>query len=330
MSPPLVSVVIASWNTRHYLPETLASALEQSWPDLEVIVVDDGSTDGTREAIAEFLPRIRYEARPHRGLAAARNEGIRLARGEYIALLDADDLWHPEKIATQVEIAGRYPEAGMIVCNGVEFSEHQALSECGDLSETLLAERFLRALQASPSGEVAGDFQRDLIPNTGISCPAQVLLPRRVVEEVGPFVGSGAQDHDYYLRVSLKYPIVFHAHSHVRWRFRPDSMSGDRRHRMSAWTLFALPVLKAHRRRCRPADLPLLDDTLRKRAGYLSYDLMAWGREGKRLAATARLLRVFRLHPWPPTALMYLAGLWSPRVVYQVGARATRPFRGGE
>lgn len=253
MTPPLVSVVIATWNARRYLPETLGSALDQTWPNLEVIVVDDGSTDGTHEAITEFLPRIRYERRPHQGLAAARNEGIRLARGDYVALLDADDLWHPEKVAVQMEVAQRHPETGMIVCDGVEFS--------GDsiLRETLLLEPFLRVLRSAGKEEVTGDFQRELIAGCCIGCPAQVLIPRHVLAELGAFIDSGAQDYDFYLRLTLRYPIALHAHSrpvakperlHVRRWSRPEADLGLREPPGACLPSPAVPARRPRAPRC--------------------------------------------------------------------------------
>jgi glycosyltransferase involved in cell wall biosynthesis len=321
VSTPLVSVVIATWNTARYLPATLASALGQTWPNLEVIVVDDGSTDDTAEVITPFLPRIRYVRRSHRGLAAARNEGVRLARGDYIALLDADDLWLPEKIAVQVEIAARHPETGLVACNAVEFDDDQVLRE------DLLFEPFLRAIAASPSGEVTANFERELITGNGISAPSQVLIPRRVLQEIGPFIDSGAQDYDYYLRVSRRFPVTVHRHHLARWRYRPDAMSGAHADRPVRWGLYALPVLLAHRTRCRAEYRPLLEARIRGLTMRIGQDLMTRGRERGRLAATSHLLTVLRARPWPPTALMHLAGLWIPKLASRIGARPARPPR---
>ena len=324
MSGPLVSVVIATWNTARFLPEALSGALGQTWPNLEVIVVDDGSTDDTAHVIRPFLPRIRYERRSHQGLAAARNEGIRLAQGDYVALLDADDVWLPDKIAVQMEIATRHPETGLVACNAVQFDGDRVLHE------NLLFEPFLRAIAASPSGEVTADFQRDLIAGTGISSPSQVLIPRRVLLEIGPFVGSGAQDYDYYLRVSRSFPITVHHHQLAKWRYRPDSMSGAHGDRPIQWARFALPVLLAHRERCRPEYRHLLEARIGRSIASLAYGLMTRGRESGRLDATRQLLSVLRMRPWPPTALLYLAGLWSPEVVFRTGARLTRAWRAAE
>ncbi|MBB3891671.1 glycosyltransferase involved in cell wall biosynthesis [Phenylobacterium haematophilum] len=104
--PNLVSVVVPAYNATATLAETLRSALRQTHADLEVIVVDDGSKDGTRalaESFAAEDPRVRVISKPNGGVAAARNAGIDAARGDFIAPLDADDLWHPDKLRLQLE-----------------------------------------------------------------------------------------------------------------------------------------------------------------------------------------------------------------------------------
>lgn len=100
---PRVSVIIPTYNRREYVQEAIDSALAQTFTDYEIIVIDDGSTDGTSEALqARYGNRIHYEWQENQGESVARNRGIELARGEYIAFLDSDDLWHPEKLAKQI------------------------------------------------------------------------------------------------------------------------------------------------------------------------------------------------------------------------------------
>ncbi len=103
-TPPLVSVIIPTYNAAPYLPEAVSSALAQTYKNIEVVIVDDGSTDRTKEALRDYLSdnRVRYISEPHKGLPAARNTAIRNSRGEYVALLDADDIFLPEKIERQV------------------------------------------------------------------------------------------------------------------------------------------------------------------------------------------------------------------------------------
>ena len=97
MNSPLTSVVIPCYNAEGYVGEAIESALNQTYRPVEVIVIDDGSTDGSLDVIRSFGDRIRYESGPNRGPSAARNRGVQLARGELIQFLDADDVLHPEK-----------------------------------------------------------------------------------------------------------------------------------------------------------------------------------------------------------------------------------------
>ena len=100
---PTVSVVIPAYNAEEYIAETLDSVLSQNYSDYEILVIDDGSTDHTGEVLAHYGDRIHLFQKPNGGPASARNLGLKHARGRYIAFLDSDDLWHPEKLARQVE-----------------------------------------------------------------------------------------------------------------------------------------------------------------------------------------------------------------------------------
>ena len=113
---PLVSVVIATYNMALYLPLAVRSALEQTYKNIEVLIVDDGSTDDTRSAVAPLLldPRVRYLVQENRGQAAAKNHGVRDSSGAYVAFLDADDLWAPEKLALQLPLFARSQELGIV------------------------------------------------------------------------------------------------------------------------------------------------------------------------------------------------------------------------
>ena len=103
MSLPLVSVIIPCYNCKRWVREAVESALKQTYPNIEIIVIDDGSTDGSLEVLRAFGPRIKLETGPNRGGNSARNRGFVLSTGEYIQFLDADDYLEPDKIARQVE-----------------------------------------------------------------------------------------------------------------------------------------------------------------------------------------------------------------------------------
>lgn len=109
---PLVSVVMPAWNAERWVARAVDSALAQDHEPKEVIVVDDGSTDGTPGVLARYGRRIRVVRQPNRGLPAARNAGLHAARGELVAFLDADDRWLPGKLAAQVALMRERPELG--------------------------------------------------------------------------------------------------------------------------------------------------------------------------------------------------------------------------
>src|SRR5688500_10000211 len=112
-SSPLVTVIVPAFNAEAWIGETLQSVAAQSWPALEILIVDDGSTDGTA-AIAEAFcagePRARLIRQPNGGVAAARNRGLAEAKGEWIAPIDADDIWHPARVEKMVKAALAAPE----------------------------------------------------------------------------------------------------------------------------------------------------------------------------------------------------------------------------
>ena len=119
---PLVSVVIPAFNAAKYIRETLDSVLAQTYRPIEIVVVDDGSTDGTREQILAYGDRVRYVWQPNSGgCSSPRNHGVRMASGEFVAFLDADDLIAPERIAAAVAVMKRHPDVGLALTNFVHF-----------------------------------------------------------------------------------------------------------------------------------------------------------------------------------------------------------------
>ena len=113
---PSVSIIIPCYNAADCVANAVRSALEQTCPSVEVIVVDDGSTDDSRARIAEFSADIRFESQANRGGGAARNRGLSVAAGDYVLFLDADDLLYPEKVSRQVE-ASRSADTDMVIAD---------------------------------------------------------------------------------------------------------------------------------------------------------------------------------------------------------------------
>src|SRR3990172_1983562 len=140
---PAVSVVIATYNRSRFLPETIDSVLGQKWQDFELIVVDDGSTDDTRQVIESYGSKVKYYYQENRGPSAARNLGVRNASGDWIAIQDSDDLATPDYLATLYGYAREHSDCGLVFANGAylggpEHSRHTIIPR--DKSQRLARE----------------------------------------------------------------------------------------------------------------------------------------------------------------------------------------------
>src|SRR5437773_3884093 len=129
MKKPLISCIIPVFNGERYLTEGLDSILAQTYRPIEIIVVDDGSTDGTRELVASYRDQVRYLWQPNSGPATARNQGLSAASGEFVAFLDADDLWHPEKLQRQMARFQARPELDYCVAHAQNFWVPELIEE---------------------------------------------------------------------------------------------------------------------------------------------------------------------------------------------------------
>lgn len=132
----LVSVIVPTYNRAHCVGRAIRSALEQTYAHVEVIVVDDGSTDGTADVVAGCGPRVTYVRQANGGVAAARNAGLRAATGEFVAFLDSDDWWDPWKLSAQIAVLRGRPDVGMV------WTDMRAIDTAGSLR----AERYLRTM----------------------------------------------------------------------------------------------------------------------------------------------------------------------------------------
>lgn len=121
MKPPLISCVVPVFNGERYLQEALESILQQTYRPLEIIVADDGSTDGTARVVASYGDQVRYLRQPNAGSPAARNLGLNAVQGEFVAFLDADDLWHVEKLARQITRFQTRPELDVCISHVQNF-----------------------------------------------------------------------------------------------------------------------------------------------------------------------------------------------------------------
>jgi glycosyltransferase involved in cell wall biosynthesis len=210
-TPPLISVVIPSYNHGHFLGEAIASVLAQDYPRIEVVVVNDGSSDDTAAVAARF-PEVRYVEQANRGLAAARNAGLAVCRGELVVFLDADDRLLPGALETGVRAMAAHPEAGFAA------GYSRFIARDGTAMPTGQPPR--------PAGE---DPYIHLLRRNRIRNPAMVMFRRDVVSAAGGFSAGidACADYDLYLRISRDWPVVFHDEVVADYRKHGGNMSDN-------------------------------------------------------------------------------------------------------
>lgn len=289
---PRVSVIIPAWNRAGTILEAIHSVLSQTFVSLEVIVVDDGSTDGTAAAVRERHgadPRVVLLSQANQGPAAARNAGIGRARGELIAFLDSDDLWDPEKLAAQVGHLDAHPVAGLTFCDA------RVQDERGPQART----RF-------ESKGFGGDCSlRGLVEARFPLCTPSVLIRREALADAGGFDASFpcAEDWDLWIRLVDRREAVCLMTPMVTIRRGAGSLSRGRplekwRAWVRLWTRHRATLL---RRGC-PASL------VRRRAAHAHRRLAAAARQaGLNGEARDSYLAWWRLQPWNLHALLRAA-----------------------
>jgi glycosyltransferase involved in cell wall biosynthesis len=189
---PSVSVVIPTYNRAQIVAEAVESALAQTVSPLEVIVVDDGSSDGTRQRLASFGDRIVYIKQENQGVSAARNTGVRAARGDLIAFLDSDDVWHPRKLEIQLHYLQQHPETPLV--GAATFT---------DASRKWPVLPDPASLPAQPVVLENIIFQSPFPTST-------VIVQKHCFDAVGYFDTGlrNAEDRDLYIRMASRYPMV--------------------------------------------------------------------------------------------------------------------------
>lgn len=208
---PLVSIIIPDYNQAHFIRDAINSALRQTYRNFEIIVIDDGSTDDSPTAIAEFGNRIRTIRQPNQGLSAARNTGIAASVGRYIALLDSDDAWLPDYLGIMVATLQANPQAGAAY-SGWRYMDAQG-----------------RDLPQSSVRVVPPDEFRATLAFGNFLVPSGVIVRRECFAVHGGFDTDlrAVEDRDMWLRISRTYAVVGVPQVLVRYRTHGENMTKD-------------------------------------------------------------------------------------------------------
>ncbi|HXF75779.1 MAG TPA: glycosyltransferase [Methylomirabilota bacterium] len=195
---PAVSVVVATYNRAYLLPETIDSILRQKFQDFELIVVDDGSTDGTRAVVERYGPRVRYLCQDNRGPSAARNLGVKHARASWISFQDSDDLCAAEHLEALYGYARAHPECGMVFANGAYLAgkEHHR--------DTIVPREKSRRL-ARDGVRLIDQFDKSVVRLQA------ALISKRCYEAIGGHDESlwVCMDLDLSFRLFMNFPVAY-------------------------------------------------------------------------------------------------------------------------
>jgi glycosyltransferase involved in cell wall biosynthesis len=274
----LVSVVIATYNMGHYLPQAVQSVLEQSYQNVDVQIVDDGSTDETPTILRQWdaHPRVRVHRQMNGGQARAKNQGVALSHGDFVAFLDADDVWLPGKLSRQMPLFAGRPEIGVV------YSDYECMDDEG------------RPLPKGPTRMHRGRISGALLIENFVSFPSAVVR-RECLERHGAFdeaLGMGI-DYDLWLRLSAHCQFDFIAEPTVRYRIWAGQMSKNYRQRYQSAIRIMQNFLDSNPGVVNPA--------VARHAWAHTYagrgDVTLW-HEADRVAAFHDYLRALRFIPW--------------------------------
>ena len=187
-----ISVIIPTYNRKHTLQRAIDSVLSQTFKPYEIIIVDDGSKDGTKEWLLQNYPSVQYIHQPNNGVSSARNKGIQISQGSWIALLDSDDEWMPEKL----EYQSRF----------IEVNKDSSFCHTNEI----WIRNGVRVNQMKKHKKYGGDIFKHCLDICRIS-PSSSIINKDVFEEVGAFDESltVCEDYDLWLRVTAKFNILF-------------------------------------------------------------------------------------------------------------------------
>jgi glycosyltransferase involved in cell wall biosynthesis len=193
---PKVSVIVPAYNAMNYLPQTITNVLKQTYQDFEIVIINDGSTDNIQAWIAQINDaQVKLVSQSNQGLAGARNRGIQESVGEYLAFLDADDLWEHTKLAKQVEVLDGEPEAGLV------YTWVAYIDEVGNTTGRVVN---------NLNNQQEGYIWRQLTKQNLVECGSVAMIRRECFTKCGVFdqnLGSFVEDWDMWLRIAKIYPF---------------------------------------------------------------------------------------------------------------------------
>jgi GT2 family glycosyltransferase len=317
---PLVSVVIPTYNRAHLIGRTVESALGQTHTNVELVIVDDGSKDNTKEVIAGKYgndARVRYFQKVNGGPASARNHGFREARGDYVALLDSDDTWHPWKLSLQIRAMEKYRDLGMtwtdmemIDPDGKVvdprylrkmYSCYRRFSNDQIFSQTIALKELAPELDVGDAKLRMGTIFSNMVMGNLVHTSTVVLRRERLEKVVGfnESLRYSGEDYDFHLRTTREGPVGLLDISAIRYQQgMPDRLTAKKYAIHMADNLLKTiePIIEKDRDKINLPD-SMIRRTLAKAHAWVAYERLELGQAS---AAREHYFRSLRLWPWQP------------------------------
>lgn len=293
---PTVSVIVPAYNSGSFLRETIKSVLNQTYKNFEILIVDDGSTDNTAEVVSSCAGRIKYIKQPHSGLpAVGRNVGIKNSSGKYLAFLDADDAWEPDKLNRQVMILEKQPDAGLVCGNAYHWTDHKQVDN-------------LR-LYLGPEQGHSGHVLRYLLKDNFV-ITSTVMVRRDLFDNIGLFSEApelrSIEDYDLWLHMATMTNVCYIKDPLAVYRDHANSIRSEQSP-ITYWQsmLYILDRLDQHLSElgCRDPEIELLIRDLTFTYGW--YLSKARWLATERLKAIGSVLKMIWQNPMTGLKLVY-------------------------
>jgi glycosyltransferase involved in cell wall biosynthesis len=311
-----VSVIIPTYNGGKFLLDAVNSALQQTYAPLEIIVVDDGSQENILQVLSPVSKRIKYIRQENAGPAAARNTGIRAAKGEFIAFLDDDDLWHPMKTEAQMCLMSQDPDCGLVYSYPVLIDENGSIiSNRGPLT--------------FPSGYVYYDF----VHHNRIGTPSATLLKASVLNTVGMFDEAreciSCEDYDLWLRIAKSHKVVYCDVAITYYRQSSSGISKNIDKHVCSHLYVMNKILEQFINNRTNGDaefIHVLNTHLYRTYKAFAYSIHYQMKD--RIAARLLLHAALRKNPWNPKDILYLILFSLPEWSFEYIRNMKRFFLG--
>jgi glycosyltransferase involved in cell wall biosynthesis len=306
---PLVSIILPTYNGSKWLAEAIYSVLGQTHQDFEVIAVDNGSTDDSVALLSSYPDRIRILFEKKKGVSFARNAGLLAARGEYVAFLDQDDIWLPDKLSAQIDVFAGSETVGMVGCSFYSIDDNSNIIEV-----------FRKTVAEQES------LAKELFVRNRVGPPSCMLIRKSVVDQVGVFDEdlNGVEDRDLWMRITERYQLRFVERPLVKYRLHPQNVHKN------------VPLMKASQKRFiqkhRHKQSAL---QLRKAYGYVYVEAAKqyWG-QSERAKAFCEAVKAIIRYPLPVISeddkWKILVASLLPRKVLTVLSNTRKRFRAQE